>query len=115
MRNPVLAIWALVLFLAVLTALLRGQVGPDAEVKPLRRERAPLSLTGGKHDENEDRAMMDVLHLDRVLKAVRRLERADKEFSRAQDADEQPRLSKAGTAYVLAKWNLYRVAKKVTA
>jgi len=47
---------------------------------------------------------------ERLIKAAKRLRRAETEYHRAIAADEQPRLSKAGTAYQCAKWNLYKVA-----
>lgn len=45
-----------------------------------------------------------------LLKAVRQMKRADVEFQRARDALEQPRLAQAGTAYMLSKFTLYKVA-----
>lgn len=47
--------------------------------------------------------------IEAVLKAAKRLKRAETEYHRAIAAAAQPRLSKAGTAYQVAKWNLYRV------
>lgn len=41
--------------------------------------------------------------------AVRRLRNADKEYWRAQQTGEQPRLNKAGTAYSIAKIKLYNL------
>ena len=47
---------------------------------------------------------------ERLIKAAKRLRRAETEYHRAIAADEQPRLWKAGNAYQAAKWNLYKVA-----
>lgn len=47
---------------------------------------------------------------DRLVRAARRLQRAELEYRRAMQTHEQPRLSKAGTAYAVAKLNLYSVA-----
>lgn len=44
-----------------------------------------------------------------IEKAVKRLRNADKEFWRAEQTREQPRLNKAGTAYTIAKIKLYKL------
>ena len=44
-----------------------------------------------------------------IVKAVRRLERADTEYYRALLAWEQPRLANAGTAYTVAKAKLFKL------
>ena len=66
------------------------------------------------HRELHD-AADEIERLRTALKAVRSFERADTEFSRAQNTGEQPRLSKAGTRYALAKSRMFHVARSVRA
>lgn len=47
-----------------------------------------------------------------IVKAVKRLERADTEYRRARWAWEQPRLANAGTAYAIAKIKLFKLIKE---
>jgi hypothetical protein len=47
-------------------------------------------------------------------KAVRSFQRADTEYRRAKNADEQPRLSKAGTRYQCAKWRMFEALKALS-
>lgn len=44
-----------------------------------------------------------------IEKVVKHLRRADKEYWRAQQGVQQPRLNKAGTAYAIAKIKLYKL------
>lgn len=44
-----------------------------------------------------------------IEKAVKRLRNADREYWRAQQTLEQPRLNKAGTAYAIAKIKLFQL------
>lgn len=46
--------------------------------------------------------------LDATRKAVRRFHNADTELRRAENAGDPERLNKAGTAYALAKINLFK-------
>lgn len=43
--------------------------------------------------------------------ATRRLKRADTEMTRATNAGDPDRLNKAGTAYAIAKINLFKLVK----
>lgn len=44
-----------------------------------------------------------------IEKAVKRLRNADREYFRAEQTGEQPRLNKAGTAYAIAKIKLFHL------
>lgn len=48
---------------------------------------------------------------DELRKAVRRLKRADTETSRADNSGEPVRINKAGTAYAMAKINLFNLVR----
>jgi hypothetical protein len=44
---------------------------------------------------------------DEVVKAVKAFRNADIEYRRAKNADEQPRLNRAGTRYACAKFKMF--------
>jgi hypothetical protein len=48
----------------------------------------------------------------RLYHAIRSFERADTEYRRARNADAQPRLNKAGSAFRVAKARLFKAAEE---
>jgi hypothetical protein len=47
---------------------------------------------------------------DKLRRAIKSFKNADVEYTRAIQADTQPRLNKAGTRYAIAKYRLFKLA-----
>jgi len=88
-----------------------GKVYDPRATRPRRRlvDEAASALSR-LEKENADKDAV----IAELRKRIRSFERADVEYGRAKRAEEQPRLSNAGTSYAIAKIHLFRTARALT-